>query len=75
MQIHLHEVKILKIHNARLEFVRKKKIKKKNIKAINQSESSILILGVINMKYITIKHFLFLTKIIRRLYSETLQKR
>jgi hypothetical protein len=36
MQIHLHEVKILQIHNARSEFV-------ENIKAINQSESSILI--------------------------------
>jgi hypothetical protein len=36
MQIHLHEVKILQIHNARPEFV-------KNITAINQSESSILI--------------------------------
>jgi hypothetical protein len=36
-QIHLHEVKILQIHNARPEFV------KKNITAINQSESSILI--------------------------------
>jgi hypothetical protein len=33
---HLHEVKILQIHNARPEFV-------KNITAINQSESSILI--------------------------------
>ena len=41
MQIHLHKVKILQIHNARPEFV------KKNITAINQSESSILILGVI----------------------------
>jgi hypothetical protein len=37
MQIHLHEVKILQIHNARPEFV------KKIITAINQSESSILI--------------------------------
>jgi hypothetical protein len=37
MQIHLHEAKILQIHNARPEFV------KKNITAINQSESSILI--------------------------------
>ena len=37
MQIHLHEVKILQIHNARPEFV------KKNITAIKQSESSILI--------------------------------
>ena len=37
MQIHLHEVKILQIHNARHEFV------KKNITAINQSESNILI--------------------------------
>ena len=37
MQIHLHEVKILQIRNARPEFV------KKNIMAINQSESSILI--------------------------------
>jgi hypothetical protein len=36
MQIHLHEVKILQIHNAKPEFV-------KNITAINQSESSILI--------------------------------
>ena len=36
MQIHLHEVKIMQIHNARPEFV-------KNIAAINQSESSILI--------------------------------
>ena len=36
MQIHQHEVKILQI-NARPEFV------KKNITAINQSESSILI--------------------------------
>jgi hypothetical protein len=36
MQLHLHEVKILQIHNARSEFV-------KNIPAINQSESSILI--------------------------------
>ena len=38
MQIHLHEVKvkILQIHNARPEFV-------KNITAINQSESIILI--------------------------------
>ena len=40
MQIHLHEVNILQIHNARPEFV-------KNITAINQSESSILIQGVI----------------------------
>jgi hypothetical protein len=40
MQIYLHEVKILQIHNARPEFV-------KNITAVNQSESSILILGVI----------------------------
>ena len=39
MQIHLHEVKILQIHNARPEFVKKKK----NITAINQSESSIFI--------------------------------
>jgi hypothetical protein len=38
MQIHVHEVKILQTHNARPEFV-----KKKNITAINQSESSILI--------------------------------
>jgi hypothetical protein len=40
MQIHLpaHEVKFLQIHNARPVFV-----KKKNITAINQSESSILI--------------------------------
>jgi hypothetical protein len=37
MQIHLHEVKILQIHNARPE------LKKKYITAINQSESSILI--------------------------------
>ena len=37
MQIHLHEVKILQIDNARPEFV------KKNITAINQSESNILI--------------------------------
>ena len=44
MQIHLHEVKILQIHNTRPEFV-----KKKNITAINQSESSIFIWGVINM--------------------------
>ena len=36
MQIHLHEVKILQIHKSRPEFV-------KNITAINQSESSILI--------------------------------
>jgi hypothetical protein len=36
MQIHLHEVKILQIHNARPEFV-------KIIMAINQSESSILL--------------------------------
>jgi hypothetical protein len=36
MQIYLHEVKILQIHNSRPEFV-------KNITAINQSESSILI--------------------------------
>jgi hypothetical protein len=36
MQIHPHEVKILQIHNARPEFV-------KNITAVNQSESSILI--------------------------------
>ena len=43
MQIHLHEVKILQIHNARPEFV-------KYITAINQSESSILIQGVINVK-------------------------
>jgi hypothetical protein len=35
MQIHLHEVKILQIRNARPEFV-------KNSTAINQSESSIL---------------------------------
>ena len=41
MQIHLHEVKILQIRNARPEFV-------KNIMAINQSESSILLYGVIN---------------------------
>ena len=37
MQLHLHEVKILQIHNARPEFV------KKNITSINKSESSILI--------------------------------
>jgi hypothetical protein len=37
MQIHLHKVKILQIHTARPELV------KKNITAINQSESSILI--------------------------------
>jgi hypothetical protein len=37
MQIHLHEIKILQIHNARPEFV------KKNITASNQSESSILL--------------------------------
>ena len=37
MQIHLHAVKILQIHNARPEFV------EKNITTINQSESSILI--------------------------------
>jgi hypothetical protein len=37
MQIHLHEVKVLQIHDARPEFV------KKNITAINQSESRILI--------------------------------
>jgi hypothetical protein len=36
MQIHLHEVKILQIHNARPEFVKK-------YHAVNQSESSILI--------------------------------
>ena len=36
----IHEVKILQIHNARPEFV-------ENITAINQSESSILIKGVI----------------------------
>jgi hypothetical protein len=36
MQIYLHEVKILQIRNARPEFV-------KNITAINQSDSSILI--------------------------------
>ena len=36
MQIHLYEVKIPQIHNASPEFV-------KNIMAINQSESSILI--------------------------------
>ena len=36
MQIHLHEVKILQIHNATPEFV-------KNITTINPSESSILI--------------------------------
>jgi hypothetical protein len=36
MQIHLHEVKIVQINNARPEFVT-------NITAINQSESSILI--------------------------------
>ena len=40
MQIHLHEVKILQIHNARPEFV-------KNITAINQSKSNILIEGVL----------------------------
>ena len=34
MQIHLHKVKILQIHNASPEFV------KQNITAINQSESS-----------------------------------
>jgi hypothetical protein len=34
MQMHLHEVKILQIHNAKPEFV-------KNITAINQPESSI----------------------------------
>ena len=34
MQIHLHEVKLLQIHNAWAEFV-------KNNLAINQSESSI----------------------------------
>ena len=36
MQIHLHEEKILQIHNGRPEFA-------KNITAINQSDSSILI--------------------------------
>ena len=36
MQIHLHELIILQIHNVRPEFA-------KNITAINQSESSILI--------------------------------
>jgi hypothetical protein len=36
MQIHLHEVKIRQIHNARPEFV-------ENITAISQSESSIFI--------------------------------
>ena len=36
MQIHLHQVKSLQIHNARPEF-------EKNITAINQSESNILI--------------------------------
>ena len=36
IHVHLHEVKILQIHNARPEFV-------KNITAINPSESSILI--------------------------------
>jgi hypothetical protein len=36
MQIHLHEVKILQIYNARPEFI-------KNITAISQIESSILI--------------------------------
>jgi len=34
MQMHLHEVNILQIHNARPEF-------ENNITAINQSESSI----------------------------------
>ena len=43
MQIHLREVKIRQIHNARPEFV-------KNIPVINQSESSILIKGVIIYK-------------------------
>jgi hypothetical protein len=37
MQIHLHEVKIVQIHNAMPGFV------KKNVTAINQSESNILI--------------------------------
>ena len=37
MQIHLHEVKIVQIHNAMPDFV------KKNVTAINQSESNILI--------------------------------
>ena len=37
MQIHLHEVKMLQIYNARPEFA------KKNIMDINQSQSSILI--------------------------------
>ena len=36
MQIHLYEAQILQIHKARPEFV-------KNITAINQSESSLLI--------------------------------
>ena len=40
MQIHLHEVKILQIHNARPAFV-------KNITAINQSKSNILMEGVL----------------------------
>jgi hypothetical protein len=40
MQIHLHEVRILQIHNARPEFV-------KNITAINQSESSCKTLSVV----------------------------
>jgi hypothetical protein len=40
MQIHIHEVNILQFHNARPEFI------KKNITAINQSESSILIYDV-----------------------------
>ena len=47
MQIHLHEVKILQIHNARPEFV-------KYITAINQSESSIFIQGVINVEKLII---------------------
>ena len=47
MQIHLHEVKILQIHNARPEFV-------KYITAINQSESRIFIQGVINVKKLII---------------------
>jgi hypothetical protein len=41
MQIHLHEVKILQIHNARPEFVKQ---------ISHQSESSIFIWGVINFQ-------------------------
>ena len=45
MQIHLHEVKILQIHNARPEFV------KKNITATNQNPAFLLYIRCNDLEY------------------------